>query len=361
MQGMSRRRGHRRWMLVGLALGLLPLLGGCAQLNEWLEGTMGEEEETDEETPEEKLATQREALAGDDVAARKAAFAVLITLDLEPALPLVIQHVNDKDPDVAAAALSALQTVTGFAEKTEDERQLDPEGYERQLRDKLAVVENGLDELQAALRRDDDSVRYNALVVLYNLGKSPVVPEDSPEQTLEQVRQTLGPEFLRLAKDTKEQADIRLLAIENLVVHRAIEQLPQLAALLRDDDAALRGRAALALGQAVQRDRRRVQSTVDAPAELTGLARDADQPDDVRWRAALAAGELAAPDAAGLTDPFPDTPEEVGVAPLEPYRVYALDRSGTADAEVARINEHVDQLATTAEEEFVAEKKKGYR
>ena len=50
----------RRWCL-GLALLTLVPLNGCAKLNEWLEGTVGEEKKAEGPTPEETLADQKKA------------------------------------------------------------------------------------------------------------------------------------------------------------------------------------------------------------------------------------------------------------------------------------------------------------
>ncbi len=354
----------RWWLLPLLALSFASLTG-CAKVNEWLEGTVGEEEETDEETPEEKLAKAEADLAGSDAAKRKAAAAALFGIVLEvdekdpeadravvvrKALPFL----SDDDDAVVLAILNGLQTKTGFPEKTEDERQLDPEGYDRQLAEKTAVVEQGLSGVSAALQRDDESIRYRAMVVLCNLTRPPIVPDDA----VEQVRGAISDEALKLALDDGQSLDLRLLAIEALVACAAGGQVGQLVPLLASDEAELRARVALAVGQAADWEG---AAQAGVASSLVDLARDQRQPMSVRWCAAATLGRLGAGEGAGLDSPFAVAGEEEPYPNLEAYRTYALAHSGAAGEVVAELNAEMDAVATAAEEELDAERKKGYR
>ena len=362
----------RGWLSIGLALVLFSTTG-CAKLNEWLEGTVGEEEAAEGETPEELLQTAKDDLAGDDAAARKAAIGALVALKAKKDAPevateavtIVVDHLTDADPAVVAEVLNQLQTLTGFPEKTEDERQLDPEGYDQQLKFKEMILTNGLEGLAKALQTEEKGIRYGALIVLYNLSRPPVVPADAEEQ----LRGKVAGDILKLALDDSAPTDGRLLAVDTMVAIGAGEEVGSLLPLLDSKDDELRGRAALAMGQASASLGDRKEPVVEA---LELLAGDPSQPESVRWRAMASLGELGADEADPLTKPFeadlgdvdPETltPTEK-ISPLEAYRGYALANStdSAAATETAAINEATDQLATEAEEELASERKKGYR
>lgn len=350
----------RRWLLPLALLLALPLLGGCAKLNEWLEGTVGEEEESTAKTPEEELAEQQEILKTGEPAKRKAAMTKITTLKIAPALEVVIQGLGDADSGVVSASLSGLQTVTGFPEKTDDERQLDPEGYQLQLDFKQAVIEQGLAGLSAAIQRDDDN-RFGGLIVLYNLGRAPVVPDDA----LNQLRDRTSDSLVKLVKDDAAPLDTRELAVDVLVLYGATDKIAELVPVLDSPEAELRGQVALSLGEVGAK-------SPEAESKLLALATDGGQPWDVRWRAAAALGRLGASNTGGLQAPFdPPLPEELQgdpenpdePSPLEAYRSYALSNATDpqAQAVVAQLNQEMDQLATAAEDRLAAEKKKGYR
>jgi hypothetical protein len=380
-------------MLLAIAMVLLPLtLGGCAKLNQWLEGTAGEEEKKDQEDPAKTFADQQKALNGEDKAKRKDAVGKLVDLatakpptnpelaaateTVRPqALKLAISLLADSDPAVAEAALDRFGSVTGFAEKTEDERQLDPEAYDRQLTLKRAVLTDGLPALTAAVQSSDADLRYGALVVLSNLAKPPVVsadaklPEAAQEAAARAELKQVAPFITPVALDAAMPLDTRLLATEVLATLPAWDQMPLLAPLLRDKDEAIRGRAAMALAQAATAGEGGVKST---EPQLAALAESSAEPESVRWRATLALGAMHSPQGAELTTAMlppppppnskrePDPSDAAGMAPLEAYRSYALAEGGAAQA-VATLNAGVDKAATKAEEDLAAERKKGYK
>lgn len=362
----------RGWLSIGLALVLVSTTG-CAKLNEWLEGTVGEEEAAEGATPQETLQTAKDDLAGADAAKRKAAVGALVGLKDkkeapevgEEAITIVIGLLNDSDPAVVAEVLNQLQTLTGFVEKTEDERQLDPEGYDLQLKIKEAVLTQGLEGLTAALKTEDKGIRYGGLIVLYNLSRPPVVPENAQEQLVSRV----AADTRQLALDDAAPADARMLAIDTLVSIGAGQEVAALVPLLGAPDDDLRGRAALAMGQAAAS---LGDAKQEAVAQLETLAKDAAQPESVRWRAMASLGRLGAADATALETPFeadlgdvdPDTLTETEkISPLEAYRGYGLANSPASGAEeaTATLNQSTAAIAQAAEEELAAERKKGYR
>lgn len=351
-----------RWrsLCIGLALiSLLPLCAGCAKLNEWLEGTVGEEKAKEGLTPEEELAKQQGLLKTGLPAERKAAITTIGGLKLEAAITEVLTHIDDADPAVVSAVLSVLQSVTGFAEKTEDERQLDPEGYDKQVKYKQMVVEQGLAKLAAVLK-GSDLIRYGAMIVFYNLGRAPVVPENAGDA----LRQQAVPSIAALAGDPKARQDARLLALDTLVLYEAKDELTGLARLLEDPAPEVRARMALALGQAGS-------DPATAAPRLLALAKDTAQPWDVRWAAAAGLGKLGSPDVSGLEQPYgAPIPEELQndpsphdqSSPLDAYRAYALANASSAEAQklVTELNQQMDKVATEAEDQLSAERKKGY-
>lgn len=354
-------RARHRWLLLVL-LALVPLGSGCAKLSEWLEGAAEEEESKDEKTPEEILAEETKNLAGDDAAKRKDAIGKIGALKLEEALRVVLQHLRDHDPAVVKACLSVLQTVTGFPEKTDDERQLDPEGYDQQLAFKQIVVEQGQRSLAKLLHSSDDEIQYGALIVFYNLGQAPVVPPDAKDQ----LRAEASGAIVELAQNAEMPTDARLLAIEALVLYEAADSVGQLVPLLDDPDEQVRARTALALGQVT------AAGAQGAESKLLALAADGHQPWTVRWAAAAALGRLGAQSVSGLTTPFrppvdpdaiqdPESPD-IGSA-LDAYRAFALANAKTPEAQqlVAELNQQMDAAATQAEEQLEMERKKGYR
>lgn len=362
----------RGWLSIGLALVLVSTTG-CAKLNEWLEGTVGEEEAAEGATPQETLQTAKDDLAGSDAAKRKAAVGALVALKDKKEAPevgdeaigIVIGLLHDSDPAVVAEVLNQLQTLTGFVEKTEDERQLDPEGYDLQLKIKETVLTQGLEGLAAAMKTEDKGMRYGALIVLYNLSRPPVVPADA----LEQLQSRVAADTRQLALDDATPADARMLAIDTLVGIGAGPEVGALVPLLGAEDDALRGRAALAMGQAAAS---LGTAKAEAVTRLQALAGDDTQPESVRWRAMASLGRLGADQAAPLEKAFvadlgdvdPDTLSETEkISPLEAYRGYALANSPTAEAkqDTAALNESTAAIAKAAEEELAAERKKGYR
>lgn len=354
-----------RWRLwwALLILAVLPL-GGCAQLNEWLEGTAGEETEEEAEDPEQVLKDAIAALGGDVAADRKAAIGKLTGLKRDDALQVVIDHIDDADPAVAAEVLSQLQTLTGFPEKTEDERQLDPEGYQQQLDFKQQILEQGLPKLAQAVGGEQTDVRYGALIVLYNLSQPPVVPEGAEEQLRTQTANAVTQVVL---SDTAAE-DARILGIETLVAIGAADSVAQLAPLLDRGDDTLRGRVALALGQ-VAPQLGDAKATISD--HLARVAADTGDNEDVRWRALLALGRVGTDEMQGLQTEFtaPEVDEGADISelettsPLQAYRAYALANATTPEAaqELATLSQNMDQMATTAEEQLAEERKKGYR
>lgn len=348
----------RWWLMLGLLVAAC--CSGCAKLNEWLEGTVGEEEKTDEETPEEKLDKAAKDLKGTDAAKRAAAVNTIMGLVLpddterEPTAPLAtaLPYLADEDENVVLAVLDGMQTKTGFAEKTEDEQQLDPEGYQRQLAEKRMVAEQTSIGLARALRSPNDTIRYRAIIVLCNLARPPIVPDDAIA--------TLGGRYaaqlLTLAQGAEQPLDVRLLAIEALVAYQAGSQVAELVPLLRDPEPQIRARAALAFSQAADWN---AAGQAQLGDQLVALVADKSQPVEVRWCAAAAAGRLQVGAASQLQDPFD---EPVGLTNLEAYRTYALANAGGQAAQaVAQLNAEISAFATKEEEELDAERKKGYR
>jgi hypothetical protein len=384
-----------RSLLLLLALAAsAPLVGGCARLNQWLEGTAGEEEKKDQEDPAKTFADQKKALAGDDKAKRKDAVGKLVDLaTLKPptvaedaqvveqirpqARALAISLMGDADPEVAKAALAKIAGVTGFAEKTEDERQLDPEAYDRQLTIKRAVLSEGLAHLQAAVAAKDPDLRYGALVVLGNLAKPPLVggdakqPEAAQAAAAKAALQPAAPDVGQVVRDATMPTDVRLMAIETLATMNAWTEMGQLEPLLADKDVKLRARVALALAQAGAG----LGDKATAETKLTALATDQTQPEEVRWQAILALGSLGSASAERLTEallpPAPaanskrehDPSDDAGMAPLEAYRTYALSHSSSATAQqaAAQLSSAVDKAAHKAEDDLAADRKKGYK
>ncbi|MBI5835118.1 MAG: HEAT repeat domain-containing protein [Armatimonadetes bacterium] len=380
-------------LFLALVMGLTtPWLGGCAKLNQWLEGTAGEEEKKDQEDPAKTFADQSKALAGSDQAKRKEAVGKLIGLatakpptdpelaksceTVRPqALATAIKLLDDENKGVAQAALAGFSGPVGFAEKTEDERQLDPEAYARSLNLKRAVFNDGLPRLLNVLTRPDADLRYSAIIVLTSLAKAPVcagdaklTEEQQDQQGRAKLKSQVGIEVAKVAQDTAMTTDVRLLAIEAVVAFAAWEQVGTLSSLLADPDDKIRARVALALAQGAP-GLGSAKSTVEA--NLLSLAKNAKEPEDVRWKATLALGALHSGQGAQLTTPVlpppsadlkrePDKSDAPGMAPLEAYRTYAL-ANGNAAAEVSRLNQDVGKVATAAEEELAAERKKGYK
>ena len=353
----------RLWLIGGLLLALVPL-AGCARLNEWLEGTVGEKEKKEGPTPEEELANQKKALAGDVAADRKAAIGKLVGLKRSDALDVVLGYIADGDPAVVGEVLSNLGTVTGFAEKTEDERQLDPEGYNKQLAAKQQVLDKGLPALVKAVESGSSDACYSALIVLHNLTRPPVVPATAGDTLRQQASRSL----LQVAL-AKAETDSRLLAIGVLASLRDGESIGQLVPLLASPDSALVSRTALALGQAAGS---LGAAKADAVAKLEALLADPKQPDSVRSPVMLALGRLGATTVAGLDQPYvvqlsDDDKANLSLAekqsPFEAYRTYALagSKAAEAPAKLAEANRGCDKIAKTAEEELAAERKKGYR
>ncbi len=363
-------RGHRSWLI----LALVPVfaLSGCAKLNEWLEGTVGEEEKKSGTTPEEELLNQSKALKGTVPADRKAAIGKLMAIKAKDApdiatqaRTLVIGLIDDADSAVAKEAMSALQTLTGFAEKTEDERQLDPEGYDQQLKGKEQVVAEGLTKLAAAVRGTDAGLRYGALIVIYNLTRAPVVPANASTLLQEQAAAAVS----QVALDETAELDTRLLGIEALAALGAATEIAKLLPLLGSSEAALRARVALALGQA---GAGLGAAQGEASQRLAALAADPSQGDDLRWQALLALGRLGTDQTAAMDRPFTmsfspeeaaDLSESEQMSPLEAYRAYALAHATSPEAaqKLAAETQKIGQMATKAEEELAAERKKGYR
>ncbi len=356
------RRGP--W-LTCLALCLIVPLAGCAKLNEWLEGSVSEEEEDKGPSPEEELANQTKALAGTSPGDRKAAIGKLVGLKREDALAEVLKHIDDADDNVAREVLSNLQTLTGFPEKTEDERQLDPEGYDQQLLFKQRILEQGLPKLAALLGQRGPELRYGSLVVLYNFTRAPVVPETAIQTLRDQVAEPVA----AVALDAGAAEDARLLAIECLVAAAAGPQVARLAELLNSPSEPIRARAALAMAQAAPLLGDGREAVV---AKLSDLARDPAQSEAVRWRVYLALGRLGAKEVPQGTQKFAleltedeaaalSDPEKV--SGLEAYRGYALSSSPAPDStkEAHTLSAEVSGIATKAEEELDAERKKGYR
>lgn len=362
----------RVWLAMGLALVMLGTTG-CARLNEWLEGTVGEKEVDTGPTPQEALQTAKDDLAGDDAGQRKAAVGALVGLKDkkeapevgEEAIQIVIGLLGDADPAVVSEVLNQLQTLTGFAEKTEDERQLDPEGYDLQLKIKEQVLTEGLEGLAGALKTEDKGIRYGSLIVLYNLARPPVVPANA----MQQLKDRVATDTRQLALDNAAPDDGRMLAIDTLVAIGAGEEVAGLVPLLADPHESLRGRAALAMGQASE-------SVAGARGEvvrqLETLAGDPAQPDEVRWRAMASLGRLGADQPSALTTAFtrdlgdvdPETLSDTEkLSPLEAYRGFALANSAGPEAKqaAAQMNAEEAALASAAEEEMAAERKKGYR
>jgi len=322
----------RGWLSIGLALVLVGSTG-CAKLNEWLEGTVGEEEATEGPTPQEALQTAKDDLAGTDAAKRKAAVGALVALKDkkevpevgDEALTIVVGLLGDNDQAVKSEVLNQLQTLTGFPEKTEDERQLDPEGYDLQLKIKEMVLTQGLEGIASALKTEDKGIRYGALIVLYNLSRPPVVPDSA----LQQLKDRVAADTRSVALDETAPIDCRMLAVDTLVSIGAGPEVASLTPLLAATSDDLRGRVALAMGQAAD-------SLADAKAEVVGqlqdLAGNAAQPESVRWRAMASLGRLGAASAAPLQEPFtfdlgdvdPDTLTDTEkISPLEAYRGHA--------------------------------------
>ncbi|MCC7493716.1 MAG: hypothetical protein IT204_15280 [Fimbriimonadaceae bacterium] len=357
-----------------LVLALLPalLLGGCAKLDKWLESTVGEEEKKSGTTPEEELANQQKALAGSVAADRKAAIGKLMGIKAkdapdvaQQARSLVIGLAGDADVEVAKESMSALQTLTGFAEKTEDERQLDPEGYDQQLKGKEQVVTEGLALLSKAITGTQPDLRYGALIVLYNLCRPPVVPASAKDN----IKQTAAGAIGTLARDESADLDTRLLAIEALAVAAAGDEIAKLVPLLDSTEPALQGRVALVLGQTAAA---LGGAKAEAATRLAKLAATAGLSDEVRWQAVLALAQIGSDQPTGLTQGFtitvdPDEADDLGdvekVSPLEAYRAAALAacKSPEAAQQAAQLLAEYGRMATKAEEELAAERKKGYR
>lgn len=278
---------------------------------------------------------------------------------------MVIALIDDRDPAVASEVLSQLQTMTGFPEKTEDERQLDPEGYDQQLKFKQQVLTEGLPKLAATVQQAAPEARYGALIVLYNLTKPPVVPDNARDTIKTQAADALG----ALAVAEELPRDARLLAIETLVAVDAGPQVGNLVPLLQSPDAILRERVALAVGQTAGS---LGAAAAAARAQLIALANDPAQPEQVRSRALLSLAALGTDQPVALEQPFqvavsPDEADDLTetekISPLEAYRTYAMARSKSPEAhrKLGEINEQTDQIATKAEEELAIERKKGYR
>jgi len=380
-------------LFLALVMGLTaPWLGGCAKLNQWLEGTAGDEEKKDQEDPKKTLDDQTKALRGTDQAKRKEAVGKLIGLatvkpptdpelakvaeEVRPqALEAAIKLLDDADKGVCQAALAGFAGPVGFAEKTEDERQLDPEAYARSLNLKRAVFNDGLPRLLNVLERADADLRYSAIMVLTNLAKAPVCAGDAKltEEQQDQkgradLKTQVGESVAKTALDMAMPTDVRLLAIEAVVAFAAWEQVGTLSSLLSDRDPAIRARAALAMAQGAQ-GIGSAKGSVESV--LFSMAQNAKEPEDVRWKATLALGALKSSQGGQLTQPVlppasadtkrePDKSDAPGMAPLEAYRAFAL-ANGNAHAEVAKLNQQVGQVATAAEEELAAERKKGYK
>jgi hypothetical protein len=381
-------------MLPALAVAaLLATLSGCARLNQWLEGTAGEEEKKDKLDPAKTLAEQKEALAGTNAGKRAGAVKALIDLALAKpptnaeqakaleearpeALTLAVGLLDDADAKVCGAALGGFGGATAFAEKTEDERQLDPEGYDRQLNLKRKVLTDGLPKLVKVLQGNDAGLRHGALVLLYQLAKPPLVSGDAKKRAADQMAEALkllveqaAQPVVAVALDAKMPTDVRLLAMEDIAAFRATEAAGGLEPLLADVDANVRARAALAMAEAGG-GLGQAKSKVE-PA-LAALTNDATQPEDVKWRAALALGALGSSQTSGLKQPYlpttkpdpkkePDKSDGPGMAPLEAYRTSALARSSADRAEVGQLNAGVDKVAAEAEAQLADERKKGYR
>ena len=380
-------------LFLALMMGLTtPWLGGCAKLNQWLEGTAGEEEKADQEDPAKTFADQTKALAGTDQAKRKEAVGKLIGLatakpptdpelaktaeEVRPkALAAAIALLDDEDKGVCQAALAGFAGPVGFAEKTEDERQLDPEAYQRSLNLKRAVYNEGLPKLLNVLKRPDPDLLYSAVIVLTNLAKAPVCAGDAKLDEKQQDQQgraglktQSGKPVAEVALNAKLPTDVRLLAIEAVVGFNAWEEVGTMTALLSDPDAKIRARVALAVAQAADG---LGSAKASVEGNLLALVKDPKEPEDVRWKATLALGALRSGQGAQLTTPVlppppadskrePDKSDAPGMAPLEAYRTFALANGG-AVAEVAKLNSEVSKVATAAEEELTAERKKGYK
>ncbi|HAZ63943.1 MAG TPA: hypothetical protein DCZ72_10095, partial [Armatimonadetes bacterium] len=337
-------------------------------------------------------AEQQEALAGNDAADRLAAVGSLMGLatikpptdaklaaayeEVRPqALSTAMSLLDDADPKVAEAALAAFSGAVSFAEKTEDERQLDPEAYQRSLNLKRAVFNDGLPRLLTVLGRGDGDLTYFALTTLTNLAKAPVVAGDPKLSEIEadklgraDLKAKAADSVIRVAQDSALPVDVRLLAIEAAISFGAYEQIGMLSSLLTEDDPRLKGRAALAFAQAAS-------GLGDAKAgieqALLALASNATEDSDVRWEATLALAALGSQLGAQLTEAVlpvvdtslnrdPDPSDGPGLAPLEGYRTYALSAAG-ARAEVDQLNREVSAVATAAEEQLAADRKKGYK
>lgn len=382
----------RRLLPAFLVVALLPSFSGCARLTQWLEGAANEEEKKDKEDPAKTLADQKEALGGQDAGKRAAAVGKLLGLatakpptnpqaaaaldKLRPeALALAITLLDDADAKVSNAALGGFAGAVGFAEKTDDERQLDPEAYDRQVNLKRKVMADGLARLVKVAALPKADLRYGALTVLYQLGKSPVVssaggkrPEQQAAAALDALKKDAAPAIATVALDATMPRDVRLLAMECLAEYGAAAAAAQLAPLLADTDVAVRGRAALAMAEAgggLGAAKAQVEPT------LVQLAQS-DASEDVKWRAALALGRLGSPKGAELKQALlppppankkkdPDPSDAAGMAPLEAYRTYAQSHSGGASAEVATLNREVGKAASAAEEKLADERKRGYK
>lgn len=354
----------RRWCL-GLALLTLVPMNGCARLNEWLEGTVGEEKKKEGPTPEEELANQQTALADPTKPAdRKAAIGKLMGLKRPDALDVVIKTLGDSDPAVNLEVLSHLQSATGFAEKTEDERQLDPEGYKKQLDFKTKILTDAVDKLAGMVEGRDRDAAYSALVVLYNFTRPPVVPADA--------KTTVGQKaagVLTLALDRTADEDARVLAMETLTALGAGQQVAQLVALLDEPSEVLRSQAIWSLGAAAGSLGEAGKAAAD---KLAIMASDATATDGLRWRALLALARLSSAQTAPADRKFEvkvdestkgDLSASEKISGMETYRTFALANCTSPEAaqKLAAENADLHKIAAAAEEELAAERKKGYR
>lgn len=277
------------WLLAlgGAVVVLLTGITSCAKIAGLLAGTQKEEDEEAKKKEKTAFDTQVKAFTdpASDAAARNTALAALRDLRKEEGIPYLIKALEDPDKTVVLTAVRGLGTYSYLPPLDEDEREIDPEAREKAEKLKAATDEQALQPLLKAIARfqssdpKDVDLRWWALWGLQNMAASEQV-----EDTVRQARRIAMLPVLRKAL-RDENRDVRVLALDTLVVFKDPGAVPDLRRALADPDPHVRRRAAMGLGE--------LQAQAGVPNLVRALQKDPDM--GVRVRAAQALSILKDP------------------------------------------------------------------